>query len=155
YVSERLADRRDAPPAVIRLLARDVIDVAAPVLSASPILDSLILLSTIAATGADHHRVIARRKDLPDQVKRALRLTGDPDVLRAVEGEAAAAAAPAHEPISLGSFRHGANALRDGQRNGWRFLELSRRDRLAVLVDYATRTPLPQAPTGGAASRLD
>src|ERR1700690_3756175 len=47
YVSERLSNRRDAPAAVIRLLARDGIDVAAPVLSTSPVLDALALLSTV------------------------------------------------------------------------------------------------------------
>src|SRR4051812_33561171 len=59
YVAERLAERRDAPAAVIRLLARDEINVAAPVLTASPMLDLLTLLSTIAATGVEHHRAIA------------------------------------------------------------------------------------------------
>src|SRR2546430_2495078 len=52
YVAQRLADRRDAPPAVIRLLVRDTLEVAGPVLAASPVLDSLTLLSTIATTGA-------------------------------------------------------------------------------------------------------
>ncbi len=153
YVSERLADRRDAPAAIIRMLARDVIDVAAPVLSTSPVLDVLTLLSTIAATGTEHHRIIARRKELPDQVKRALRLTGDADVLRLIDGEPVAPSAPAAEPISIGEYRNGAMALREAPRDGWAFLELSRRDRLAVLVDLATR---PAAlPRSGATNRLD
>jgi hypothetical protein len=153
YVSERLADRRDAPASIVRMLARDVIDVAAPVLSTSPVLDSLALLSTIAATGVDHHRMIARRKELPEQVKRALRLTGDAGVLRAIDGDTATVDLPADQPISFGEHRMGATALREAHRNGWSFLELSRRDRLAVLVDFATR-PAP-ASRPGTSNRLD
>jgi hypothetical protein len=154
YVSERLADRRDAPSAVIRMLARDTIDVAAPILSTSPVLDSLALLSTIAATSAEHHRIIACRKDLPEQVKRALRLTGDAEVLRLVDGQAPAPAIPAPAPISLDGFRHGPMALREAHRDGRRFLELSRRDRLAVLVDHATR-PTTISTGGSTTKRLD
>ena len=55
-------------------------------LSTSPVLDTLMLLSTIAVTGPEHHRIIARRKELPEQVKRALRLTGDRDVVSVIDG---------------------------------------------------------------------
>jgi uncharacterized protein (DUF2336 family) len=154
YVSERLADRLDAPPSVMRMLARDAIDVAAPVLSSSPVLDSLALLSTIAATGAEHHRIIARRKDLPDQVRRALRLTGDAEVLHLIDGAVTPPAVVAPDPISFDIFRHGATALREAHRDGQRFLQLSRRDRLAVLVDHATRPPTPPS-AGSTTKRLD
>jgi uncharacterized protein (DUF2336 family) len=76
-VAERLAICADAPRAVIRALARDVFQVAAPVIRRSPVLDSFDLLSVIAGTDVEHHRLIARRSDLDDDVKRALRLTGD------------------------------------------------------------------------------
>jgi uncharacterized protein (DUF2336 family) len=152
YVSERLAGRRDAPAAVIRMLARDVIDVAAPILSTSPVLDTLTLLSTIAATGAEHHRMIARRRELPEPVKRALRLTGDAEVILAIDREPPAAA-PTAETAEAGAMRHGPGALREAQGDGRRFLELSRRDRLAVLVGFATRPAA--SPRTGAAGRLD
>jgi hypothetical protein len=137
------------------MLARDVIDVAAPILSGSRLLDTLTLLSTIATTGAEHHRIIARRKELPEQVKRALRLTGDAEVLRLVDGETSATpgGGPLAEPVSLGDFRHGPGTLRDVHRDGRKFLELSRRERLAILVDYATRPPTPTP--NSTASRLD
>jgi uncharacterized protein (DUF2336 family) len=81
FVAERLALAGDAPLAVIRLLARDVITVAAPVLKHSSVLNSVDLLGIIAATSAEHHRLIARRVGLSADVKRALRLAGDPAVL--------------------------------------------------------------------------
>ena len=153
YVAERLADRRDAPPAVIRLLARDAIEVASPVLATSPMLDTLTLLSTIAATGPDHHRAIARRKDLPEQVRRGLRLTGDVEVLRTIGGETAAVPALAEPVRPERPVRQANGPLPDTHRDGRMFLTLTRRDRLAVLVDYTTR---PAAPTpAGGTQRLD
>ncbi len=82
-----------------------------------------------------------------------MRLTGDVEVLRQIDGTAAPAPSGLPDPISLDGYRHGATALREAQRDGQRFLELSRRDRLAVLVDYATRSPAP--PAAGAGNRLD
>jgi hypothetical protein len=81
FVAERLALAGDAPAAVVRSLARDVIAVASPVLKHSSALNSVDLLAIIAATGPEHHRLIARRAGLGPEVKRALRLTGDAAVL--------------------------------------------------------------------------
>jgi uncharacterized protein (DUF2336 family) len=150
YVAERLADRADAPASVIRMLARDVIDVAAPVLASSPVVDTLTLLATIAVTGPEHHRVVARRKDLSDQVKRALRLTGDRDVLSVMDGaKSDALASPS--VADAGEQRPPAGV--EPHRDGWRFLALPRRERLAILVDYATRPAAAQR--GGSTNRLD
>jgi uncharacterized protein (DUF2336 family) len=71
FVAERLAVCADAPRSVIRTLARDVIEVSGPVIRRTPSLDSFDLLAIIAATGVEHHRLVARRSDLPDEVKRA------------------------------------------------------------------------------------
>ena len=59
------------------MLARDAVEIARHVLLASPVLTSLDLLTVIAATGAEHHRLIAARKNLAAEVERALRLIGD------------------------------------------------------------------------------
>ncbi|HVZ13908.1 MAG TPA: DUF2336 domain-containing protein [Bauldia sp.] len=88
FVAERLALAGDAPVAVVRMLARDVIAVAAPVLKHSTVLNSVDLLSIIAATGVEHHRLIARRAGLSPEVKRALRLTGDAAVLARIDAAA-------------------------------------------------------------------
>ena len=72
YVASLLCGRDDAPPAVIRQLARDAIEIAGPILLRSPVLTTIDLLGAIAATGRDHHRLIAGRTDLGANVLRAL-----------------------------------------------------------------------------------
>jgi len=72
YVASLLGGRRDAPVAVMRILARDAIGIAGPVLRHSPVLTTVDLLGVIAATGPDHHRLIASRPDLTADVLRAL-----------------------------------------------------------------------------------
>jgi hypothetical protein len=94
YVAQSLATRADAPVSVLRQLARDLIEVAAPVLTHSEALTPLDLLSVIAATGPLHHRLIARRRDLPEDVARALRLTGDDEVIAALDAADDAEPAP-------------------------------------------------------------
>ncbi|MCC6983752.1 MAG: DUF2336 domain-containing protein [Bauldia sp.] len=86
YVSERLATRADAPVGVVRILARDIIAVAAPVLLRSKALTTLDLLTVISGTSLEHHRLLAQRDTLPDEVVTALRLkneTGTLNILRA------------------------------------------------------------------------
>ena len=64
FVAERLAICSDAPLAVLRMLARDTIEVATPVLRNSSALGAVDLLSVIAAGSVEHHRLIARRPSL-------------------------------------------------------------------------------------------
>jgi len=91
FVAERLAIAADAPGAVIRMLARDVNAVAGPVLKHSTVLGPVDLLAIIAATGAEHHRLIARRASLTPELTRALRLTGDAAVIARLDAANAAA----------------------------------------------------------------
>lgn len=81
FVAERLSRSADAPASVLRLLGKDVPEVASPVLKRSPALGEFDLLTIIAATGTPHHRLIATRSDLSALVVGALRLTGDADVI--------------------------------------------------------------------------
>ncbi len=81
FVAERLSRSADAPSSVLRLLGKDVPEVASPVLKRSPALGEFDLLTIIAATGTPHHRLIATRGDLSALVVGALRLTGDADVI--------------------------------------------------------------------------
>jgi uncharacterized protein (DUF2336 family) len=150
----------DAPAAVVRMLARDIIEVAAPIIRRSPVLQALDLLSVIAATGPQHHRLIARRMSLDDDVKRALRLTGDADVLgylddgqsmRSPETAVAAGAAPVSAPQTF-AYRPVRDAAPD-RLDPWRFLSLDRPARLRLIADLASRPP--QRQSAGSASRLD
>lgn len=157
FVAERLADCDDAPQSVVRMLARDVIGAAEPVIRRSSVFAPLDLLAVIAATGVEHHRLIARRSGLADQVKRALFLTGDADVIGALdleppvrshasEGGAASAALPAPLPPTGGPTT-------PDHRDPEAFLRLDRRARLKILADLATRPPPRRY--AGSSSRLD
>ncbi len=144
-VAERLAVCADAPPAVVHALARDVIDVAAPVIRRSAALDSFDLLSVIAATGEEHHRLIARRPDLSDEVKQALRLTGDADVIGYLDdGPSMRAATPPEPAAAPATSRPGSpSPARQRQRfDIWQFLDLDRPTRLKVIADIAMSPPM-------------
>ena len=159
-VAERLAVCADAPPAVIRTLARDVFQVAAPVIRRSPVLDSFDLLAAIAATDVEHHRLIARRSDLGDDVKRALRLTGDAEVAGYLDNGPAMRAAPAEEeaaatPAPIHSTGAPPPPRRLSRFDIWQFLDLDRPTRLRVIADIAMGAPIPHptATTGRPAER--
>ena len=157
-VAERLAICADAPRAVVRALARDVFQVAAPVIRRSPVLDSFDLLSVIAATDIEHQRLIARRSDLSDDVKRALRLTGDNDVTGYLDNGPAMRAAPAEEADSEPKTVHRPDAPTPQRRRGrfdiWQFIDLDRPTRLRVIADIAMGPPIPRpAATGRSADR--
>ena len=152
-VAERLAVCADAPPAVIRTLARDVFQVAAPVIRRSSVLDLFDLLSVIAATDVEHHRLIARRSDLGDDVKRALRLTGDALVAGYLDDGATMRAAPAEEEAAAPAPIQWTEGPPPRRRSGfdiWQFLDLDRPTRLKVIADIAMRPPIAHPiPTAG------
>lgn len=150
-VADRLSVCADAPHAVVRALARDVFQVAAPVISRSPVLDSFDLLGVIAAAGVEHHRLIARRPGLDDDVRRALRLTGDAEVIGYLDdGPSMRTAAPQEAPAAPPSIRQadGAPTQRRSRFDIWQFLELDRATRLRVIADIAMGPPVPY-PLGG------
>lgn len=126
FVAERLSICGDAPMHVLRMLARDTTEVARPILLHSPALLTIDLLTIIAATGPEHHRLIAQRKSLAPDVQRALRLTGDEEVLAHL-GEIA--------PLSPA-------AVAEGPRlDPWEFLSLDRKARLRIIAGIASRPP--------------
>jgi hypothetical protein len=165
YVAERLADRGDAPQAVMRMLAKDAITVARPVLSRSPVLGPLDLLSVIAATGSEHHRLIAARANLTPDVLRALKLMGDPETMVLLEiaqsGEAAAPAQKATSPRPGGPERTAFDrsepskpiSLDPDLINFANFLAAERSTRLRLMADLASLPP--RRNYGGHINRLD
>ena len=159
-VAERLAICADAPRAVIRVLARDVFQVAAPVIRRSPVLDSFDLLSVIAATDIEHHRLIARRSDLSEDVARALRLTGDAEVIgyldngpsMRVRPAEAAAPPPAETPTVVPQAERPPARPRHGRFDIWQFLDLDRATRLRVIADIAMDPSIVQPASASAQS---
>jgi uncharacterized protein (DUF2336 family) len=82
--ASRMAMIVDAPKAVLRYLARDQIDVAEPLLEASPGLDDSDLIATIRAGTPAHWAAIARRRNLTETVTEALIQAGDPAIIAAM-----------------------------------------------------------------------
>ncbi len=80
FVAERLSKSVDAPASILRLLGKDLAEIASPILKRSPALGEFDLLTIMAATGPAHHRLIATRAELPPLVVAALRLSGDADI---------------------------------------------------------------------------
>jgi hypothetical protein len=166
FVAEQLAVRLDAPQSVIRMLAKDRVDIARHVIGQSPVLGPLDLLTIIAATGPAHHRLIAQRPDLAPEVEHALRLVGDQatlDVLGAREAGRGAGdveiGRPAEEPTTasappdVAQGRGEALRARAERLDVWQFLGLDRAARLKLMAALATRPPVRRY--AGPASRLD
>lgn len=169
FVAEQLAGIADAPSAVLRMLARDVIEVAEPVILRSPALESFDLLCTIAATDVHHHALIARRPGLPPDVRRALGLAADAaGKTETVPGESSVDGAP-EDIASLATAvddddgaaprDEGEPALlADASPAAWHFLGLGREDRLRQVAELSSRPVIGQPDgfegTGDAFERL-
>ncbi len=80
-LSEALAERADAPPALIRLLADDDIEVAYPVLTRSPVLADIDLIDIVENRAFEHQLAIAMRYAVSEDVSAALVQCGQPTVI--------------------------------------------------------------------------
>jgi Uncharacterised protein conserved in bacteria (DUF2336) len=161
FAAERLAARLDAPPAIMRMLAKDRIEIAAIVLRRSPLLGPLDLLSVIAATGVAHHRLIAQRPGLPNEVVTALRIAGTPPAADhptptvepiQVKGPVSTPEPTAVSPFVTLSASNGTPS-RGRPLDPWAFLRLDRPARLRLMAELATREPIRRY--DGPTSRLD
>ena len=80
-VARRMAALSDPPPSVLRLMLRDGVEVARPLLTEAALTDS-DLLGCIAETGPAHRRLIAGRKAVSEVVSEALCATDDAEVIQ-------------------------------------------------------------------------
>jgi uncharacterized protein (DUF2336 family) len=83
-LAERIARADWAPPRLIETLARDDIEVARPVIAASPLLKDAALIHLIAEATVAHRVEVARRADISASVVAAAIDDGEPDVLSAL-----------------------------------------------------------------------
>ena len=79
-VARRMASLSDPPPSVLRLMLRDGVEVARPLLTDAALTDS-DLLGCIAETGMAHRRLIAARKAVSEVVAEALIAPGEAPVI--------------------------------------------------------------------------
>ena len=117
-LSQRLAHADWAPPALINLLALDEIEIARPVLAASPLLKDEDLLRVLVEATLEHQVEVARRPNLGGRVADAIIDRGEPATLTAL------------------AFNRTAEISLDGLR---RLVEQSRR--VAALRGPLTRHP--------------
>lgn len=86
FAAAALSECLHAPPLLVRRLAGDAADIAAPLLMRSTALRDVDLISVIANCGVSHARAIARRKDLAKPIHDLLKALKDPEIdrLRAI-----------------------------------------------------------------------
>ncbi|MEO6338420.1 MAG: DUF2336 domain-containing protein [Caulobacteraceae bacterium] len=83
-VSKRIASLGDIPAPVMRLLLRDSLDIAGPLIEESPALTDADLIGCIRDASSDHRLAIARRKVVSEIVAEALVASGEPHVIDAL-----------------------------------------------------------------------
>lgn len=83
-LSEKLAHADWAPAALVNVLALDEIEIARPVLTASPILQDDDLLRVMIEASLEHQIAIARRPQISGRVADAVIERGEPAVLTAL-----------------------------------------------------------------------
>jgi len=80
-VARRLSGLAEIPAPVLRLLLRDSIEIAGPLLEDSPAVTDADLIGCIRDAGPDHRRMIARRKSVSEVVSEALIAAGESHVI--------------------------------------------------------------------------
>lgn len=83
-LAQRLAKVDWAPAALVRMLAADEIQIARPVIAASPLLLDADLLQLLADCSIEHQIQVALRPELGAAVARAIIAGGDPAVMTAL-----------------------------------------------------------------------
>lgn len=90
-LAERLSTLNNAPPTLVKQLARETeIKIAGPILSRSPLLDDPTLVDIARGKGQDHLAAISGRPTLSPSVTDVIVRRGDRDVVRSVAANAGA-----------------------------------------------------------------
>jgi uncharacterized protein (DUF2336 family) len=94
-LAERLAVADWAPPRLIETLARDDIEVARPIIAASPLMNDGVLIRLLTEATLAHRVEVAQRPSLAAAVVEAVIDQAEPAVLTALAGNATAEITPA------------------------------------------------------------
>ncbi|MBX4158863.1 DUF2336 domain-containing protein, partial [Lactiplantibacillus plantarum] len=92
-LAERIADAEWAPPALVNMLALDEIDIARPVIAASPLLKDADLIRLLIEATLEHQIAVARRPRLSGPVCDAIVDRGEAVTMTALAFRRAAARA--------------------------------------------------------------
>lgn len=89
-LAERLAGEAWVPQGLVTLLALDDIEIARPVIAASPVLRDRDLVRVLVEAGVEHQIEVARRPKIGASVVDAILIRSDPAVLAALAGNVSA-----------------------------------------------------------------
>lgn len=101
YVAAALSECEYAPAALVRRLAEEPVEVAAPLLTRSNALSDIDLIALIGRHGLPHARAIARRKELNPTIADLIRALEKPTLVRTRPPETVTRLVPAKtEPVA-------------------------------------------------------
>jgi len=93
-LSSRMAEAEWAPPALVNMLALDEIEIARPVIAASPLLKDEALIRLLVEASLEHQVEVARRPRLSGRVSDVIIERGEPATLTALAGNRTADVSP-------------------------------------------------------------
>ncbi|TPI73653.1 DUF2336 domain-containing protein [Mesorhizobium sp. B2-8-9] len=100
YVAAALSECDYAPAALVRRLAEEPVEIAAPLLTRSNALSDIDLIALIGRHGLPHARAIARRKELNPTIADLIRVLERPTLVKARPPETVTRLAPKPEPAA-------------------------------------------------------
>lgn len=103
YVAAALSECEYAPNALVRRLAEEPVDIAAPLLIRSRALSDIDLIALIGRHGLPHARAIARRKDLNPTISDLIKALEKPTLVRMRPPQTIVKAMPAKAEAAPGN----------------------------------------------------
>ncbi|MGX5804558.1 hypothetical protein ACWGS9_25400 [Bradyrhizobium sp. Arg314] len=100
YVAAALSECEYAPTALVRRLAEEPVEIAAPLLTRSNALRDIDLIALIGRHGLPHARAIARRKELNTTIADLIRALERPTLVKTRPPETVTRLAPKPEPVA-------------------------------------------------------
>jgi uncharacterized protein (DUF2336 family) len=94
-LAEKLATAEWAPPAMVNVLALDEIEIARPIIAASPVLKDPDLIRLLVEATIEHQIEVARRPNIGPDVVAAILKAAEPAVMTALATNHSAAVGPA------------------------------------------------------------
>ncbi|MFL5296555.1 MAG: DUF2336 domain-containing protein [Phenylobacterium sp.] len=94
-LAEKLSTADWAPPAMINVLALDEIEIARPIIAASPVLKDADLIRLLVEATIEHQIAVARRPDIGADVVSAILRAAEPAVMTALAANHSAEVGPA------------------------------------------------------------
>lgn len=100
YVAAALSECEYAPTALVRRLAEEPVEIAAPLLTRSNALSDIDLITLIGRHGLPHARAIARRKELNPTIADLIRALERPTLVKTRPPETVTKLTPKPEPVA-------------------------------------------------------